>query len=359
MKIFQGFLKILIITTLSISVSSCSQPDQDSADSPSAASITTAEAEIRNLSDEFTVSSEVTAYKRVYVASRISGVIEEVNFEEGDHVNPGDVMARLDVREQEINLRRAITALNEAEDVYRRIESLFKRDAVAEAEYLSAKRALEQAEAEVEHLKLLVEYGEIKAPISGVVTARLVEMGNNVSANERMFTIADLDLLVTHPGVSELNLAGLEESQHVDVRLDVYPDVIFPGTIRRIFPAVDALTRLFTVEVELIQEYHLPAIRPGYLARVRFATDDRPEVITVPSEAVYRLNGESYLFVLSQDETSVSLNPVEVGVQRDGFAEIREGLEAGMKVAASNLEALEDGAHVQIVGTFRRHGFRN
>ena len=353
-------LPVISILLLSIFlIISCDDQESDSQDLPSPVSITAAEAQTRDLSDTFTVSSEVVAYKRVYVASRIAGVIEEVNFEEGQVVNRGDVMARLDTRERLVNLRRANTALAEAQDVFDRTEKLYERDAVAESEYLSAKRAHEQAETEVENLELLVEYGEIRAPIDGVVTARLVEMGNNVSANERMFTLENHDLLVARPGVSELNLSGLEEGREVDVHLDVYPDERFRGTIRRIFPAVDAVTRLFTVEVELIQEDHLPVIRPGFLARVRFSADERTDAITVPSEAVYRIDDEPFLFVLNDDEDEVTLRPIELGVQRDGYAEIRSGIDAGVKVAAANLESLEDGSPVRVVGTFRRHGFRN
>ena len=350
-------IPILLLSILLIT--SCDDQESDSQDSPSPISITAAEAQARDLSDTFTVSSEVVAYKRVYLASRIAGVIEEVNFEEGQVVNRGDVMARLDVREQQVNLRRANTALAEAQDNFERTEKLYERDAVAESEYLSVKRALEQAETEVENLELLVEYGEIRAPIDGVVTARLVEMGNNISANERMFTLEDHGLLVARPGVSELNLSGLEDGQEVDVHLDVYPDETFRGQIRRIFPAVDAVTRLFTVEVELMQEEHLPVIRPGFLARVRFSADERTDAITVPSEAVYRIDEEPYLFVLNDDEDQVTLRQIELGVQRDGYAEIRSGIDAGVKVAAANLESLEDGSPVRVVGTFRRHGFRN
>lgn len=359
MTIHPGLQALPILLLSLILFISCSDQENDSQYSPSPISITAADAQKRDLSDTFTVSSQVVAYKRVYLASRISGVIEDVNFEEGHFVNQGDVMARLDVREQKVNLRRAKTALAEATDIFERTEKLYERDAVAESEYLSSKRALEQAKTDVENLMLMVEYGEIRAPIHGVVTARLVEIGNNISANERMFTLEDLDLLVARPGVSELNLSGLAEGQEVDVHLDVYPDETFRGTIRRIFPAVDALTRLFTVEVELIQEDQLPIIRPGFLARVRFSTDDRTDAITVPSEAVYRIEEEPYLFVLNEDESQVTLRPIELGVQRDGYAEIRSGIDVGTKVAAANLESLEDGSSVRVVGTFRRHGFRN
>lgn len=350
------FTFLLILTALFIS--SC-ESEESSAPSPSATSVTVAESQIRSLSDGFTVSSDVVAYRRSYVASRISGLIEEVNYEEGDRVRKGEVMAQVDVRQQRIELQNARIALDEARDIKERTEKLFESDAVARAELLTVRRNFEQAEAEVERLELQVEFGEIRAPVDGVVTARLIEIGNNVSVNERVFTVANMDLLVVRPGVSEMNLTGLDVGQQVDVSLDVYPNQTFQGTIRRIFPSVDAASRLFTVEVELLQIDGQPTIRPGFLARTQFATDDLKNVLTIPIEAVTERDGQSHVFVLTGSEDQVELREVKLGAQQDGYAVILSGLEEGEKVAAANLDALTDGSEVRVVGNFRRYGFRN
>ncbi len=349
-------LPLLLIT--SVLVYSCND-DENSSSRSTAISVTVAEVETRNLSDSFSVSSEVVAYQRSYVASRVSGLVEEVHFEEGQTVSKGDILARIDVRSQQTQLRQARAALDEARDIRERNELLYEREAISLAELLTSRRDQERAEGEVERLELEIEFGTVRAPIDGVVTARLSEPGNSVSVNERMFTVTNMDLLVVRPGVSELNLAGLSEGQPVEIRLDAYPDRIIDGSIRRIFPSMDAVTRLFTVEVELDLNEETPEVRPGYLARVRFSADDRREVLTVPSEAVAERDGESVLFVLDENEERVRMIVVDIGIQRDGFAEVIEGIESGVKVAAANLDALDNGSEVQVVGTFRRYGFRN
>lgn len=359
MKVNVSTISAVLLLIFCLSALSCDGESNRTAGSASATSITIAEVETRDLSDAFTISSEVIAYKRSYVASRTSGLIEHVYKEEGQAVNRGDLLASIDIRQQQTDFRRAKAALSEAEDVLERTEILYERDAAPRAELLTARRNVEQAESDLERLQLEIEFGEIRAPIDGVITSRLVEPGNNVSVNERMFTVADLDLLVVRPGISELNLSGLEEGQHVDLHLDVYSDRSFSGSVRRIFPSVDAESRLFTVEVEIHQEEDHPVIRPGYLARVRFAPDDRRNVISVPSEAVAERDGQTYLFVLNDEENEVTQTAITVGVQRDGYVEIRDGIQPGAKVAAANLDALDDAAAVRVVGTFRRHGFRN
>lgn len=336
----------------------CSNETSESI-SESATSITSAQSELRDLSISFSVSAEIEAYTRVYVAARMSGLVDEVHFEEGQRVNRGDLLAKLDVRQQEIELRRANATLSEARDAYQRTEQLYERDAATRAEYLTAQRDFEQAKSDVELLELMIDFGTINAPMDAVVTSRLVEVGNNVSENERMFTLVDMNLLVVRPGISERNLSHLEENQEVEIALDVYPDRTFTGIIRRIFPEADPTTRLFTVEVEIHQQEDKLTIRPGYLARTKFMGDRRDDVLTVPSEALADRNGENYLFVINDDESTVEMISVEVGAQRAGYAEITSGIEEGNKVAASNLDALDDGTAIQVVGSFRRYGFNN
>ena len=355
MRIHYSLFLFLFILVFS---SGCSEQQETSSSQPSI-SVILAEIEVRDLSDEITLSSDVVAYRRIYIASRISALVEQVNAEEGDFVREGAVLAELDVRQQQSDLRRAMILLEESHDLYERTSRLYEQQLVAEAEYHTAKRLMQQRSAEAERLKLAVEFGTVLAPMDGVITARLVEAGNAVAVNERLFTLADMDLLVVRPAVSEMNLRGISEADTVRVTLDVYPDREFDGRVRRIFPGSDPLTRLFTVEVELMLKENDPPVRPGFLARTRFTMDERREVVTVPSEALYRSGEEAFVFVLSEENDRVTRRPVDPGVQRDGFVEIREGLTQGERVAAANLEALEDDTVVRVTGTLRRTGFRN
>lgn len=352
-------LRILLLFTLSFFLWSCSEQTDSEKTDTDVIVVSSANVQTRNLSDTFTVSSEVVAYRRAYVAARIAGLIEEVRYEEGQQVNKGTILAQMDVRQLQIDLRRANTALEEARDAFERNQVLIESNSVSQAEYLTSRRALEQAQSDVDQLELQIEFGTVRAPLNGVVTARLAEPGNNVSVNERMFTVTDMDLLVVRPGVSEMNVTELKEGQAVEVKLDVYPRQAFDGVIRRIFPSVDAQTGLFTVEVEIRQQKEQPIIRPGFLARTQFSIDSREDMPTVPTEALVEQEGETFLYVLNELKNSVSLVPVTTGISRDGFVEIREGVQPGDAVAASNMESLVDGSDVRVVGSFRRYGFSN
>ncbi len=346
-----------LILAIALLTTSCGSETNGNGESEPA-SITTADAEYRDLSHAFRTSAEVVPYQRIYVASQISGLVREVHFEEGDRVREGDLMAKIDTRLQQSELRNAQITLAEAKTNFERSRQLFDREAISEAEFLADKRDFELAESEVERLKLLIDYGSITAPIDAIVTSREVEIGNSVSENQQLFEIVDMDNLVIRPGVSEMDLGGLETGQVLDVELDVYPDHVFEGSIRRIFPDIDPQSRLFTVEVLLDRQPGDPVVRPGYLARIPFVTDHQEPALTIPTEALTDRNGETFVFVLDPEEQRVRMQAVETGIRRDGWVQILSGLQEGDEVAAANIDALEDHARVSVVGTFRRYGFR-
>lgn len=314
-----------------------------------------AEVEMRDLSLHRTVTAPVVAYLRVYVNAQTEGQLLDVLVEEGDIIKKGDLLARIDTRRQEAQLQIAEAALREVRHHYQRTKKLFEEQVVPKAEYEMAERQLAEAEASVNMWRVEAGFGEIHAPIDAIVAAKLVESGNTVSANQRLFTIEDHSLLVTRPALSELDIVQLDKGQQLNVTFDVFPGQVFQGSIRRIFPAADALTRLFSVEVELDQSQSSDIIRPGYLARMHFTTDHRSNVVAVmPESLVYRDN-KVYVFII--DDGSVTQREVETGIRRDGWIEIRSGLNAGEQIAAGNIDALTDGANVEVRGKFRRYGF--
>ena len=352
--------KILSFTILAfiLLIASCNSSSESASEGQRPQSVLTSTAQARNLSDIRTISAPVVAYLRVYITARTSGQVMDVNFEEGDLVKKGQVLARLDTRRQQAQLRNAEANLKEARLNFDRQKTLFEQDVITPAEFENAQVALERAEAEKELWRVEVEIGVITTPIDAVVAAKLVEPGTTANANDRLFTIEDHNLLVIRPALSELDVANLEKGQELELYFDVFGDKPYSGKIRRIFPSADGITRLFTVEVEIDQTSLDQPIKPGYLARARFVVEDRRNVISVPKEAVVEKNGQQVVFVLSDDKESISRREVTTGAERDGWMEIISGLEEGKEVAAGNIANLSEDRPVRVTGNFRRYGFR-
>ncbi|MDG5799015.1 efflux RND transporter periplasmic adaptor subunit [Marinilabiliaceae bacterium ANBcel2] len=350
------FLTYLLISLLMLSFFNACKNGRSTYEEESAQNVYVADVEIKDLSAYRVAAAPVTAYRRVYVNSSINGEVITLNYEEGDMVDKDELLINIDVRKQESQLRNALATYNEAKQRFDRIQYLYNNDAVSAEELEKAKMGYEQNSAELEFWQTEVSYGEIRAPINGVITDKLVEMGTTVSQNERVYTIENHDLLVLRPGLSEKDVVGLQKGDSLLLSFDVYDQVELNGVIRRIYPSADRVTRLFTVEVEILQNDDFP-VRPGYLGRVNFITDHRSDVVALPSESVQHNGEKTTVFVVNQEKL-IEKRDVKIGVERDGWIEIVEGLSAGEQVVAGGLDMLEDDQKVNVTGKFRRYGFR-
>jgi RND family efflux transporter MFP subunit len=191
-----------------------------------------------------------------------------------------------------------------------------------------------------------VGYATIRAPISGVILEKLVEAGDIVGGQARLFTIADISTMVVRVPVSELDIAGLDAGDPAEVTLDALPGRSLRGTIRRIFPSADTLTRLVPVEVALTGAA-AREVRAGFLARVRFQLDPRPNVLMVPAGALVENARGAAVFTVSASRAS--LRQVKRGGTFQGRVEITDGLVPGDTVVVAGSATLRDGAEVRIV----------
>lgn len=302
----------------------------------------------RDLSRQLSTSATVQARQSIRLAARIAGTFEEVLVEEGDFVEQGYLLARLDVSEQRAELQAARAREERAQQEYRRAKELLDRDLISEAEYALENTNQRVAESERKLWETRVSFGQVKAPVSGVITARYVEPGEAVDARGTLFELAATDELILRFGVSELDVIHLETDQSVPLHIDALPGEEFSGSIRRIFPAADRDSRLITVEVSLPPETHQKGVRPGYLGRTRMAIDRRPDVIAVPASAIGEGENGSYVFVIAEER--LHRREVSRGVTRGQWTEITSGLEEGEIILASNPIDMSDGQRVRIVG---------
>lgn len=293
-------------------------------------------------------SSIVEPENIITLASRMSGLIVEMNVREGDRVLENDVLLRFDIEEQQAELERARAELDLAKAVYERNQTLFNSQAISRAEYEEARANKRIAESEVKLLETRVAFGTVRAPHDLVVLRRFVERGDAVSNNEPLFRVADLNRLVVRLGIPERDVVTLEEGQQTELQIDAFPGETFRGTIQRIFPSADENSRLFTVEITLRAEQQDQVIRPGYLARVSMDAERRPNVLAIPSESLLASErDERFVYVINSDNR-LERRDVVTGIERRNWTEIVEGLETGEKVVGSNPSNLREDILVNV-----------
>lgn len=293
-----------------------------------------------------TIAGILEPIRTVGVNAQLSGVLLSVQAEEGDRVREGQVLAELDVRELEAQLRSAEAALRLAESNFTRSDELFKQQIITAAEYERDRAALESARATKDQLVTRLGYARITAPTSGIITEKRVEAGDIVSGQTRLFSVADVSTLVTRVQVSELEVTSLRVGDRVRLTVDALDGAAVDGRIRRIFPAADSATRLVPVEVSLSGTM-LQHLRPGYTVRATFALDQRDDALLIPSRAISGPAGARAVFLVSGGR--IVRRAVSVGPDIDGRSEVYDGLVEGDSVIVSGTSMLREGGAARVV----------
>ncbi len=280
---------ILLSTFLLVACSdSATEPEVDDASSGEqrASPVAAMEVQPRDLSRQLRFTAAVEPRAHIRLASRISGTIDELMVEEGDAVEAGQALARLDMSEQQAELARARSQEEEARLAYRRTAELRESGVVSVADYQRAQIARQVAEAERDLWETRLRFGTLRAPEDAVVNRRYVERGEAIDAQATVFELITLQQLVLRPGVSELDVVHLNVDDRMPVRFDALPDLELEARVHRIAPMADVDSRLVTVKLHLPADAAEQGVRPGFLARVQMVVDRRPETLAVPAAAL-------------------------------------------------------------------------
>jgi RND family efflux transporter MFP subunit len=300
-----------------------------------------------------TVPGTVEPIRTVGVNAQLAGALRTVVAEEGTFVDEGAVLATVDDREISAQLGSAEAAYQLARATLDRSERLRERQVITAAEYERDRAALAAAEAQRDQLRTRAGYATIRAPVTGIVTEKLVEAGDLVGNQTRLFTIADISTMVVRVQVSELDVVLVSPGDPVDVQLDAFPGRTLAGRVRRVFPAADPASRLVPVEVAITGPDARLA-RPGFLARLRFALGARENVMLVPASAIVSDGGNPAVFVIENDRAE--RRPVTMGVTSEGRVEIVNGVQTGETVVVAGTNNLRDGSVVRVVNPAAAEG---
>ena len=235
-----------------------------------------------------------------------------------------------------------LVQLKTVEDDYNRLLPVYEAGGISTQQIEQAKAQLDVQREVVANLKKNIE---VRSPISGVVTARNYESGD-LFAQQPILHIMQIDPLKVIANISEQYFPNVKVGMPVELKVDIFPDQTFTGTVSLIYPALDASTRTFTVEVTVPNGNE--KLRPGMFARSTFNMGDK-EGIMVPDVAVQKQVGTAERFVYVIEGDSVARRRrVDVGRQVGDRVDILSGIEAGEPVAVTALSKLFDGAKVDI-----------
>lgn len=290
------------------------------------------------------------AVNGVEVANEIAGVVEAVEFESGLTVEAGDVLLRIEAETDEAALETRQAEARLALQQFERFSNLIKQNAVSQSDFDEARSNYEAAEARVHEQRALLSKKTIRAPFSGVLGLRQVDLGEYIGVGTPIVGINMLDPIQVDFTISERDLPRVKVGDRVEVTVAAYADEQFIGQVQAIDSSVLPESRTVRVRAELANAEM--QLRPGMFANVRTVRDEILDVVTVPRTAIsYNTYGDFVFEVVEGDDGQKIVERVSVttGKARDGEVEIVEGIEAGATVVGAGLLRLRNNQPVKIV----------
>jgi membrane fusion protein (multidrug efflux system) len=298
-------------------------------------------------------NTTLEAERWVDVRARRAGQVIALLKEEGDPVRVGTIMARLDADAAQISVAQREVAHQEAKQRYEREDALFQRNLGSKQSYENAKTQFESSKAQLEQAKLDLSYTAIRSPIEGIMTLRNIEVGNMVTNNQVVASVAKFDPLLARIQVTEKDFGKITVGQTARITVEAAPEREFTGTVKMISPVVDPESGTVKVTVE-VPRTDTSLLRPGMFASVYIITETRRNTMVIPKKALV-LEGEgNQVFTFETDPESgrgqAQRRRIEIGFTDSDRLEILSGLSQGEQVITVGQEGLRPGSSVRLVG---------
>ncbi|MGY0575208.1 efflux RND transporter periplasmic adaptor subunit [Bradyrhizobium sp. RDM12] len=315
--------------------------------------VSAAEAKSEVVPNLLTAVGGLTAVHQVDVSADVNGRVTEIKFVPGAHVEAGTPLVQLFDAPEQGDLANYKAQATVAQLSLDRAKQLASRQFGPQATVDSAQAAYDQAMAGIAKTEALISQKLVRAPFSGDLGVRKVEVGQYLTAGTAIVSLTDLSELWANFTVTEKDSGNLKVGQPVRLKVDAYPGRTFEGKITTIEPQIAADTRNIRVQATVSNPENI--LKPGMFVTTTVMLPDKPAVITVPETAVdYTLYGDS-VFVITEkqgEDGKTSLNAVRTFVQTgsrvNGRTEIIKGVKPGDKVVAVGQLKLQSGAAVAI-----------
>ncbi|MDB2157315.1 efflux RND transporter periplasmic adaptor subunit [Clostridium butyricum] len=360
-------------------------------------------AELKDRMSGDTYKSTLEAYEQGIISSKISAKVTKVVVENGQYVNEGDTIAVLDdqdiqnsiktataqleVNEKQVNsaeqqlnstqtsLEKLKINVDDAQRNYDREKALFDAGAVSQSELDASEKALntskadynsgqanieiskasiESAKASVEAQKVNIEKLQndlnnvvIKAPISGVISEKNVNVGQIINQGAVLAKINDISYVFATIQVPQEKINDIKVGKPAEVTLEDN-NTVHNGTLDSIDLSGDSTLRVFNCKIKM--ENSNKELLPGEYAKVNFSnTENNNKVITIPVSSLAGSEGDYYVFI--NDNGVASKVSVDIGDADENNVEIISGVKEGDEIICTNMSSLKDGCKIDVIST--------
>ena len=306
------------------------------------------------------VTGSLSPLVQTTVKAQAPGEILEVTVREGQAVQRGDVLVRIDTRNLNAELENRAAALEKARAdlalaklnrdnsknlVDKRVISQNAYD-TAESAYQAGRASVRAAEAQLSLARIAQEYTTVRAPFNGTIAQRLVQPGERVGVDSSLLTLVDLSHLELQAPAPASEVPSVKIGQVATFRVDGFGERRFEGRVERINPMTDTGSR--SIMLYLSVDNSDGVLKGGMFAQGDLTLDQTAPVAAIPLTAVQTQAGIPFVFAI--DGAHVTRRPVKLGLRSEeqNLVEVREGLDTGERVVATRIETLKPGSPVVI-----------
>jgi membrane fusion protein, multidrug efflux system len=324
---------------------------------PPAEAVSTAAATPETWQETLTSVGSLTAVQGVTVAAELDGKIVEVDFEAGAAVKAGDVLVRQDTSVEQALLRSAEANAELASVNLRRTGELLAKSTVSQAQFDADTATSRQAIAAADNIRATIAKRTIKAPFSGRLGLRLVNLGQNLKAGDPIVSLQALNPIFVDFSLPQEQLDQVTTGLTVELSGDAIGGKTAEGKVTAVSPDVDAATR--NVKIEATLDNAAGLLHPGMYMDVAVRLPTQDKVLTIPATAVlYAPFGDTVYVVdtkKAEDGTTeqvVRQQIVRLGLRRGDFVSVLSGLKAGDTIVTSGVFRLRPGSAVKVNNAF-------
>ncbi len=290
----------------------------------------------------YEATAAITTDSDAPVIARVAGELVELLVEEGDSVRAGQILARLDGERLKLEMLVARAELVRARKEYQRNIGLNERGLISASMFEGLEYDLAAMEASYKLKQLNYDYSNIRAPISGVVSAREIKPGQNINSGDVAFRITETSELLAYLQIPQKQLPKFQAGHTATVQVASMPDTSFGASIVRISPTIDTRNGTFRATVSI--DNNNGELAPGMLGRFNIAYEKHAAALTVPAVALINDDEQSSVYVVSNGEVAKRI--VETGIKADGKVEILGGLSEHEQIVVVGHGGLHDGSRV-------------
>lgn len=300
----------------------------------------------------------VAAVQGVTVSADLPGTVERIAFESGQAVRAGQVLATLDMRQEQAQLAAVEARRELARTNFERMQGLLNDRVVSKAEFDQATAEFRQTEAQAGEIRAAIQRKTIRAPFSGILGIREVNLGQYLAGGDPLVTLQALNPIHVNFGVPQQAAAHVRVGRTVRVRTDGSPPLDLTGRVTAIDSVVDEATR--NIQVQATLENADRALRPGMFVQAELSLGRDDAVRALPSSAIsYAPYGDSVFVVTDLTDEGgrryrgVRQQFVKLGPARGDQVAVVSGVNPGDEVVTSGVFKLRNGAAVEVNNSVR------